>query len=90
MERLCRKRLKLQASAASCPEALSRTKLPVLLIHGTADRFVPVEMTYENYRSCAGPRELLIVPGAGHCMSYPTEPKRYEQALLEFWRRWDR
>ena len=90
VERLCRKRLKLQASAASCPEALSRTKLPVLLIHGTADRFVPVEMTYENYRSCAGPRELLIVPGAGHCMSYPTEPKRYEQALLEFWRRWDR
>ena len=45
-------------------------KLTLLLIHGTDDHFVPVEMTYENYTACAGPKKLLIVPGADHGMSY--------------------
>lgn len=27
-------------------------------------------MTYENYKACAGPKQLLIVPGAEHGMRY--------------------
>lgn len=71
---------------ASAEEALASSKVPVLFIHGTADRFVPVEMTYRNYLACAAPKRLLIVPGASHAKSYLTDPKSYEAALTSFWK----
>jgi fermentation-respiration switch protein FrsA (DUF1100 family) len=71
------------------PKALARCRLPVLLIHGSDDRFVPVEMTYENYRACSAPKDLVIVPGADHGMSHFTEKDRYEQTVLEFWKKYD-
>ena len=61
----------------------------VLLIHGEADRFVPVEMTMENYAACAAPKELLIVPDAGHAMSYVTAREEYESAVKKFWQAHD-
>ena len=33
-------------------DALKTNKIPILFVHGDADRFVPVEMTYENYNAC--------------------------------------
>lgn len=82
---------KLQAASFRCStlDALGEGHTPVLFIHGTADRFVPVEMTYQNYLACTAPKRLLIVPGAGHCMSYLVEPRRYEKALEEFWADFD-
>jgi fermentation-respiration switch protein FrsA (DUF1100 family) len=62
----------------------------VLLIHGSDDRFVPVEMTYENYKACSGPKHLLIVPGADHGMSYYKDPISYEQALKHFFCQYDK
>ena len=55
-----------------------------MLVHGTEDTFVPVEMTYENYRACKGKRKLLIVPGADHGMSYYVDREEYEKTALEF------
>lgn len=74
----------------STVEALRETTVPVLLIHGTDDHFVPVEMTYENYKACASPKKLLIVPGADHGMSYFLEPERYEDTVKEFWTEHDK
>lgn len=70
---------------ASAEEALASSKVPVLFIHGTADRFVPVEMTYRNYLACTAPKRLLIVPGASHAKSYFTDPQSYEKAMVDFW-----
>ena len=61
-----------------------------MLVHGTDDHFVPVEMTYENYKACASPKKLLIVPGADHGMSHFLEPKRYEDAVKAFWAEHDK
>ena len=71
-------------------EALKNTDIPVLFIHGTDDRFVPVEMTYENYKACASEKQLLIVPGAGHAMSYMTDKAAYENAVEMFWGKYDK
>lgn len=87
---LCRRRLQMELGSASTVDALRACRVPVLFIHGSDDSFVPVEMTYENYKACAGPKELLIVPGAGHAVSYLTEKERYERALMDFWRKWER
>lgn len=82
---------KLQIASASCSttQALSSSKIPVLLIHGAKDHFVPVEMTYENYQACSGPKRLLIVPGADHSMSYFLEKEKYEKTMKEFWSAFD-
>ena len=87
--RLARKRLRIAMDAESCPQALSRCKVPVLFVHGTDDRFVPVEMTYENYKACASPKRLFIVPGAEHGMSYLVDSKGYESAVKTFWGEFD-
>lgn len=85
VRRLCRRRLRDDLLEVSTLDAMGNCRVPVLFVHGSDDTFVPVEMTYENYKACAAPKQLLIVPGAGHGLSYLTEPTRYRQALLQFW-----
>ena len=83
--KMAKKRLCMAMDAECCPQALARCKVPVLFIHGTDDRFVPIQMTYENYKACAAPKRLFIVPGAEHGMSYLVDPKGYETAVKAFW-----
>ena len=73
----------------STVEALKNTNVPVLFIHGSDDKFVPVEMTFENYKACASPKRLLIVCGADHAMSYYVNKDEYEKSVLEFWQSFD-
>ncbi len=68
----------------SAPLSLSKAKVPVLFIHGEDDRFVPCDMTRENYAACASEKTLLTVPGAGHGISYLTDYDAYSQAVHEF------
>ena len=88
-ERLCREKIRMGTKDCSTVDALKKSKVPVLLAHGTSDHFVPVAMTYENYQACGSPKTLLIVPGADHGMSHYVEKERYEQAMLDFWQKWD-
>ena len=77
----------MRPSEVSTEEALRKnSSIPVLFVHGTGDRFVPVEMTYANYQACAAPKELFIVPGAGHGMSYLADRAGYEEHLCRFWK----
>ena len=69
---------------ASAVEALKDAKVPVLIIHGDDDRFVPSRMSRENYDACASAKEILIVPGAGHGLSYCVDAKAYEKAVQDF------
>ena len=86
---LCRRKWNTEDSNYSCADALAHCKVPVLFVHGTADHFVPVEMTYENYLACAAPKQLLIVPGADHGMSYLVERERYEKTCHAFFETYD-
>lgn len=65
-------------------DTLARSRLPLLLIHGGEDHFVPTRMTERNYEAAAGWKRKRIVPGAGHAMSYPTDPDGCRRALMEF------
>ncbi len=87
---ICKKKINLGAKDYSATHALASTNIPVLFIHGSDDHFVPVEMTYENYKACASPKRLLIVPGADHAMSYYEEKDVYEKHMLEFWQDFDK
>ena len=69
---------------ASAVESVRHCRVPVLIIHGEADGFVPCSMAREIYAACAGDRELLLVPGADHVMSYIVDTKRYEETVRRF------
>lgn len=87
---MCKKKIQMSAKEYSCTDAMRECKVPVFFVHGTDDRFVPVEMTYENYKACVSPKRLLIVPSAEHGMSYIIDKETYEKAAKEFWADFDK
>ncbi len=68
----------------SAEKALAKAEHPVLFIHGTADRFVPSYMTKQAYEVCRSEKALLLVEGAGHCMSWLTDPEACQAAYRDF------
>ena len=71
-------------SGASAEKSVAETDIPILLIHGEDDRFVPCDMSRELAAKCASPHELVTFPGAGHGLSYIVDPARYERAVRQF------
>jgi len=65
-------------------EAMKRCRVPVIFFHGTDDEFVPCEMSRRNYEVCSAKKKLVLVPGAGHGLSFPVAPDAYLSALREF------
>ncbi len=89
INKMCKKKINIGAKDYSATDAMKKCEIPVLFIHGTDDCFVPVEMTYENYKACAAPKRLLVVPGAEHAMSYFVNKTEYENKVTEFWKDFD-
>ncbi len=65
-------------------EAVKRSPVPVLLIHGDNDDYVPCEMSLRNFEACTAPKELLVVQGAGHGLAYLVDRDGYVQTLKAF------
>lgn len=68
--------------------SLAGNRLPIIMVHGTADTFVPCEMTKEGYAACVGHKQLLLVDGAGHGVSYLHDKERYTQLVEAFLKRY--
>ena len=88
-DRVCRRRLSVGSDECSTLDSLAAAKIPMLLIHGEDDHFVPVRMAYENQAACASPCRLLVVPQADHAMSCYVDRQEYEDALRRFWEAYD-
>lgn len=69
---------------SSAVEAVKHSSLPILLLHGEDDRFVPCDMSREISKSCPGRVILRTFPGAGHGLSYIVDTAGYEKAAAEF------
>ena len=63
---------------------LKNAKLPVLMIHGLADDFVPCDMTKEGFAACRGEKEILLVEGAGHGTSFLADKEAYTRTVIAF------
>lgn len=77
---------KFDPSDASAVDAVKSAKIPILLIHGDDDRFVPCDMSHQIYYSCASRCELRIFPNAGHGLSCMVDPDRYADSIILFFR----
>ena len=67
----------------SAAQAVKNAKVPILIIHGEADGFVPCEMS-----DIVSENPTLVTrhtfPGADHGISYLVDGKRYRQIVTEF------
>lgn len=64
--------------------SLRGTNLPVLLVHGTGDTFVPSRMSEENHAANPEKCRLILVEGAEHGQSYIVETERCQKELAAF------
>jgi alpha-beta hydrolase superfamily lysophospholipase len=60
----------------------------VLLLTGADDAHAPPTDARRLHERCGGPRELCIVPHAGHRNLFETGGQLYRQHVLEFLERW--
>ncbi len=65
-------------------ESMANSKLPVLMVHGVDDGFVPCDMTQRGYDACTSKKKLLLVEGADHGVSFLVDRVRYTQLVTEF------
>ena len=68
---------------AEVHEYASKINVPLMIIHGEADNFVPVHMSKKICDSAEG-AQLHTFAGATHVMSYLTDTARYKRVTEEF------
>jgi len=64
--------------------AVKHSQIPLIFIHGTADSFVPHEMSLKLYEATASDKAICLIDGAPHGLSFPTDKEKYVTALREF------
>ncbi|MBQ9961424.1 MAG: alpha/beta hydrolase [Firmicutes bacterium] len=68
----------------SAVEAVKKSKVPTLIIHGTEDSMVPYYMGVELYGKCAAEKQFHGVEKAGHGMSYIVDTESYTETVRNF------
>lgn len=63
---------------------VDRLQMPVLFIHGTADNIVPVEMSKKLFDAAPEPKQLYIVPDAGHNNVAELAGDQYLERVTQF------
>lgn len=75
-------------------DAVANSKVPILIIHGEDDRYVPCEMGRQLEKASGGKAVLETFPKASHATSYVTDPVRYGGIVRAFLaqcrRKWDK
>lgn len=76
---------KFDLSEASPIDVLENCTVPVIFFHGDNDKFVPHEMSVENFERCdSETKKLVTIEGAGHGLCYITNPSKYIKELRAF------
>ena len=84
LDRIYRKKSGLSLKGADIKKFVSRSAVPTLFIHGSADGIVPAETVFKLYNAANCPKDILIVNGAGHGVSAYTDIPLYWGKVLDF------
>lgn len=66
-------------------EAVTKTRIPIIFIHGGSDAFVPCDMSRRCHEANRNMTRFVSIPGAGHGLSYLVDKETYLKVLREFW-----
>ncbi len=69
---------------ASAIKQVKKCKVPILFIHGKEDSFVPTRMAYKLFNAANCEKDLLIIPKAGHGVSFNVSKDKYWKELSSF------
>jgi fermentation-respiration switch protein FrsA (DUF1100 family) len=61
---------------------IEQVRMPVLFVHGSADRFIPARFSQALYDAARARKRLLLVDGASHNNSMRVAPDAYRDALF--------
>jgi len=75
---------KFDPDETSALEAVKKSKVPIIFIHGAADDFVPADMSRRMYEACPSVKRLVMVPGAGHGAAFLMGREQYFRELHAF------
>lgn len=59
-------------------------KTPILFIHGLDDEMIPYQMSQTLHDAAIAPKQLFVVPGAGHNNVADTVGRQYDSQILNF------
>lgn len=65
-------------------EAVKKSKVPILLIHGKADNFVPCDMCRKNYQCALCEKDILLVENAGHGLGFFFNKEAMHEKVFNF------
>jgi alpha-beta hydrolase superfamily lysophospholipase len=62
-------------------DKIPEINMPLLVVHGAADNYVPPRFSEQLFKAAHEPKHLLLVPGGTHNNSMSLAGKNYRQAL---------
>lgn len=81
----CRVFAKFSLAGANSSKSLENSTIPILMIHGDGDDFVPYQYSLENFASCKmDNKELLTIKCDVHAASYLEEMELYNEKVSKF------
>ena len=73
-----------QFKQANPLNAVNKSRIPILFIHGTKDDFVPTNMVYKLYHYANYPKQLLLIENGEHAVSRFKDPELYFSTLKQW------
>lgn len=71
-------------NAINCKEAVKKSKIPALILHGEDDRYVPYQMSEEIQKANEALVARYTFEKAGHGISFFSDKERYRKLTEEF------
>lgn len=81
---LCNAKYGWTFQEASALKQVAKCRLPMFFIHGDKDTYVPTRMVFPLYEAKTQPKELWLVPGAAHALSYKENKQEYTKRVKAF------
>ena len=72
---------------SSALEAVRESEIPILIMHGDADDFVPCSMSLDCQIAGEEHVQLVLIKGAAHGMSHCVDTPSYEAAVYAFFQK---
>jgi len=64
-------------------DKIARVRMPVLIVHGQEDRYMPLRFSEALYAAAPEPKRLLLVPNGSHNNSLMVGGSEYRRAVFE-------
>ena len=65
-------------------ESVTHATVPIIILHGDKDEFVPYEMGKQLFEKCSSEKAFFTSKGAVHGLAFPEDKEGYLQAIRDF------